>query len=55
MNNFDKKAKWDNVKEDVEAIEFHASRYLIGQRDTLAVFSFQTLKQKEQDLAKKND
>jgi len=55
MNNTDKKAKWENVKEDPAALQFHAARFMIGQRDQLAVFAYQFLQHKEQEIAKKND
>jgi hypothetical protein len=55
MGNFSIKSKWEDVKKDEEALQFHSSRYLLGFRDTVAVFSFQFLKQREFEIAQKAD
>lgn len=47
MNLYSKASKWDDVKEDAEAIKFHALQYLTGHRDALAKMAFQHVKHVE--------
>lgn len=42
---FTRKASFNLVKEDVKALEFHASRFLSGSRDALALQCYQVVKQ----------
>lgn len=47
MNLYSEKAKWDNVKYDLDAVKFHALKYLMGHRTALATVSYQYIKQLE--------
>jgi len=42
---FSRKTKFELVKEDYKAVEFHTSRFLNGSRDPLALQCYQLLKQ----------
>jgi hypothetical protein len=56
MDNFSRKAKFDNVRFEMEAVEFHAMKYEMGFRYPLALSCYQ-LKQivimKEEHVNKK--
>lgn len=43
MDLYSRKAKFENVKEDEKALEFHKSRYDNGSRDALAKLCWQTI------------
>lgn len=44
MDLYSRKAKFDEVKKNKEALEFHADRYDSGSRDSLAKLCWQTRK-----------
>jgi hypothetical protein len=57
MNNYSTKAKFDNVKYDREAVEFHAQQFESGYRYPLAKACYQmiqTLKIKEENRNENN-
>ncbi len=41
---YSKKAKWAEIENNEEALEYHAARFLGGARDDLARLSFQKIK-----------
>jgi hypothetical protein len=44
---YSKKAKWAEIENNEEALEYHAARFLGGARDDLARLSFQKIKTAE--------
>lgn len=56
MNNYSNKAKFENVKFDADAVEFHAMKYGLGMRYPLALACYQLtqlMKIKEENNANK--
>jgi hypothetical protein len=53
MGNFNNKSKWEDVQKDEEALKYHCARYLLGDRYPVAIYSFQFIKQREFEVAKK--
>lgn len=51
---FTRKARFDLVKEDIKALEFHASRFLNGSRDALALQCYQVVQQEATKREKAN-
>lgn len=45
MDNFSRKAKFEDIKHDIEAVKFHAIRYDTGQRDKLSLACYQFIQQ----------
>lgn len=57
MDNYNRKAKFDNVKYDEEALAFHAEKYELGFRYPLSLACYQYLqiaKMKEEALNENN-
>lgn len=57
MDNYSKKAKFDNVKFDEDAMKFHAEKYKLGFRYPLSLACYQFLeivKMKEEKLREDN-
>lgn len=53
MDNYSRKAKFENVKYDEEALQFHAEKYRLGFRYPLSLACYQFLeiaKMKEEAL-----
>lgn len=57
MDNFNRKAKFDNVKYDEKALRFHAEKYELGFRYPLSLACYQFMqiaKEKEKRLNENN-
>lgn len=46
---FSRKASFEQVKSDYEALTYHYSRYRLGERDLLAIQCFQFIMSKAQE------
>lgn len=51
---FTRKASFKLVKEDIKALEFHASRFMNGSRDALALQCYQLIQQEATKREKTN-
>lgn len=57
-NNYSSKAKYDDIKYDLDAVKFHAEKYEAGIRSPLTLACYQAIeimKMKEERLNEKRD
>lgn len=52
MNEYSKKAKWEEIKDNEDLVLYHSDRFVAGHRDEIARICFQHLQEKKQDDAR---